>query len=306
MNNFISLQHFSAQEIKRLIALAVEIKKKPLKFKDSLKGKYVGLVFEKPSLRTKTAFYVGALQLGSGAVYYTPEEIKIGKRERISDAARTLSSYLDLVILRTFSHQTILEFAKFSQVAVVNGLSDSFHPSQVLADMLTISELKGDIKKLKVAYIGDGNNVCNSLLYCFSILGGNLSLAIPKGYLPAKSVLENIKIYSRVSGAKINFVSSVKKVASGADVLYTDAWTSMGREGEKALRKKVFKSFQINDRILAEAKSKCIVMHCLPAHRGQEITDSVIDGKNSVVFLQAENRLHAAKAILVYLLGPKK
>jgi len=181
-------------------------------------------------------------------------------------------------------------------------LSDLAHPSQALADILTIRELKGNVKKLKVAYIGDGNNVCNSLIYAFSILGGNLHLAIPKGYQPYKSLLDEVKSYHRVSGAKIKITDSASEVAEDADVLYTDVWTSMGEEKEKGKRKKDFKNFRIDDKILSKAKADAIVMHCLPAHRGEEITSSVIDGKNSVVFQQAENRLYTAKAILAYIL----
>ncbi len=302
MSHFISLKYLSSNKIKELIELAEQIKKNPFEFKGVLKDKYVGLVFEKPSLRTKTAFYIGALQLGGQAIYYTPEEIKLGEREEVRDVSRTLSSYLDMVVMRTFSHDTILEFAKFSAIPVINGLSDLLHPSQILADILTIRELKEDVTNLKVAYIGDGNNVCNSLIYCFSILGGNLTLAMPQGYLPPQYILDEAKSYSSISGAKISLASSAQEAAVGADVLYTDVWTSMGIEADKDERKKAFKNFQIDDTILAMANKGAIVMHCLPAHRGEEITDSVIEGENSVVFLQAGNRLHAAKAILAYVL----
>jgi len=301
--HFISLKYFSSEEINKLIGLASQIKSKPSDFREVLKDKYVGLIFEKPSLRTKTAFYVGALQLGAEAIYYTPQEVKLGTREQICDASRTLSKYLDLVTLRLVSHESILEFAKFSSIPVVNGLSSFLHPSQALADILTIQELKGDIKKLKVTYIGDGNNVCNSLIYAFSILGGNLNLAVPQGYLPSEIVLSQAKKYH--SGARVKFSATAKEAAQDADVLYTDVWASMGREDEAGARKNIFKDYQINDKILAKAKKDCIVMHCLPAHRGEEITDSVMDSKNSAVFLQAENRLHAAKAILAYILIPK-
>ncbi|MCF7907420.1 MAG: ornithine carbamoyltransferase [Candidatus Omnitrophica bacterium] len=308
MNHFIALKYFSQGEIEKLIDLAIKIKSNRSLYRDSLKGKSIGLIFEKPSLRTKTAFYIGAVQLGAEAIYYTPQEIKIGERESVGDIAGTFSVYLDAVVLRTFSHDTILEFAKLSKIPIVNALSDFFHPSQVLADILTIKEAKGDIKKLKIVYAGDGNNVCNSLIHAFSILGGNLTLSIPKGYgygLKNK-VLAEAKAQAEISGAKISFNPSLSEAAKGADVLYTDVWTSMGKESERKKRKKAFKNFQINDKILKAAKSDCIVMHCLPAHRGEEITDSVIDSKNSAVFKQAENRLHAAKAILVYLLKGNK
>jgi len=302
MGHFVSLKYFSSKEIKEVVGLSAQIKKNPRESQNALSGKRVGLLFEKPSLRTKTAFYVGALQLGGEPIYYSPDEIKLGKREKISDVARTLSLYLDAVVLRTFSHDTILEFVTSSSVPVINGLSDLFHPSQALADILTISELKGNIKKVKVTYIGDGNNVCTSLLYAISILGGKLDLAMPKKFYPSKSVLREVKSYSDVSGADIKLGVSVEQAAYDSDVLYTDVWTSMGHEREARQRKRAFKRFQVNDKLLRLAKKDAIVMHCLPAHRGEEITDSVIDGESSVVLRQAENRLHTAKAILTYIL----
>jgi len=301
-NHFISLKDYSAKEIRGLCELTSQIKKDPQKYKEALSGKCVGLLFQKPSLRTKTAFYVGVTQLGGKAIYYNPQEVKLGEREKIDDAAKTISCYLDAVVLRTFSHKTVLDFAKVSSIPVVNGLTELFHPSQVLADIVTILELKGDLKKLKVAFIGDGNNVCNSLIYAFSILGGNLVVATPKKYAPQANIVNHARSMCQKSGASIELVADACAGAKDADVLYTDVWTSMGKEKEKGFRKKVFKNYQINDKILRLAKKNCIVMHCLPAHRGEEITDSVIDGKNSVVFKQAENRLYAAKAILVKLL----
>lgn len=302
MNHFISLKYFSANQIQDLIDLAMRIKAVPLDSKSSLAAKSVGLIFEKSSLRTKTAFYLGALQLGAYAIYYSPNEIKLGQREAISDVARTLSGYLDAVVLRTYSHSSILEFAQSSSVPVINGLSDLLHPSQALADVMTIQELKGDIKKLKVVYIGDGNNVCNSLVYAFSLLGGKLTLAIPQDYLPSVEILNEAKDYAKISGSTIEIASSIEDAASGADVLYTDVWISMGNEDQQTERKKAFKNYQINGKILQLAKQDAIVLHCLPAHRGEEITDSVIESENSVVFTQAQNRLHTAKAILSYIL----
>jgi ornithine carbamoyltransferase len=228
--------------------------------------------------------------------------MQLGKREKISDVARTVSHFMNAAVLRTFSHNSILEFAKFSSVPVINALSDLVHPSQILGDLVTVKELKGDINKLKVVYVGDGNNICHSLIYAFSILGGNLSVASPKRYGPRKEIVEDAQKYVNTSGAKINISLCPEEAAKDADVLYTDVWTSMGQERESKKRRKIFRNFQINDKLIKLAKNDCIVLHCLPAHRGEEITDSVIDGKNSVVFIQAENRLHAAKAILVKLL----
>jgi ornithine carbamoyltransferase len=299
MNHFISLKYLSAPEIKECLALAKAIKGKPSDYSGALEGKFLGLLFEKPSLRTKTAFYIGALQLGAQVIYYTPQEVRLGERESIRDVSRTLSGYLDAVVLRTFSHAHLLEFAKFSVIPVINGLSDLFHPSQALADVLTIQELKGDIKDLKVVYVGDANNVCNSLIYVFSILGGNLTLVTPDGYSPSGQVLNDARDCCVASGAKITYAAVIEDAAKDADVLYTDVWISMGKEAEEDKRKKAFKNFQINDKIVARAKKDCIIMHCLPAHRGQEITDSVIDGGHSAVFVQSRNRLYAAKAILL-------
>lgn len=302
MNHFISLKYFSSQKIDEMLDLAVQMKKGSRMSSSILKGKSIGLLFEKASLRTKTAFYIGAEQLGANAIYYSPQEVKLGQREEVIDVARTLSVYLDAVVVRTFSHGNILKFSEVSSIPVVNALSDLLHPSQALADIMTIRELKGELKKLKVAYIGDGNNVCNSLIYAFSILGGNLHLAIPKGYRPYESILNEVASYHKVSGTGIHITDSASQAAKDADVLYTDVWTSMGKEREGDERKKAFKNFRIDDKILNRAKDDAIVMHCLPAHRGEEITSSVIDGSKSVVFQQAENRLHTAKAILAYIL----
>jgi len=299
MKSFISLADFDARGLKELVKLSFKMKKNRLLYKSSLKSKHIGVIFQKPSLRTKTAFSVGAVELGADVLYYAPDEVKIGKREKVCDVARTLSRYLHGVVLRTFSHDDVIEFARFGTMPVVNGLSDMEHPSQVLADIMTINEYRGDLKNLKAAYIGDGNNVCNSLIHAFSILGGNLFIASPKGYAPDPAVL----LYSKNLGlGKVTVVENAFEAAKNADVIYTDVWTSMGMEEESANRKEIFKDFQINDKLLSRAQKKCIVMHCLPAHRGEEITDSVIDGKNSVVFEQAENRLHTAKAVLLTII----
>ena len=303
MKHFISLKYFSKHKIGEFIETIGKIKKSPSQYKNALGAKYIGLLFQKPSLRTKTSFYIGGLQLGAKVIYYSPEEIKLGQREKISDVAQTLACYLDGVVLRTFAHKVIEEFAKNQGLSVINGLSDTVHPSQILGDLFTLYEVKGDIRKIKVGYIGDGNNVCNSLLYAFSILGGNLAIASPRGYQPHKSIVAESTKLARKSGAKISVLSNVKQCAQGADVLYTDVWTSMGKEREAKKRQKAFKGFTIDAGVLRLADKDCIVMHCLPAHRGEEITDSVLDGKHSVVFLQAQNRLHSAKAILLYTLG---
>lgn len=302
MKDFISLENVSRKELMQLLKLALSIKKNPRKFRKTLNSKVVGLIFQKPSLRTKSAFYIGALQLGAGAVYYAPNEVKIGEREKVSDIARTLSPYLDAVVLRTFMHTVIEEFAKYAKVSVINGLSDLTHPSQALADMLTILECKGRIDKVKIAYLGDGNNVCHSLMHSVALLGSNLAIATPLQNQPNEDIFKKAQVLASQSKAKIELFNSPEPAVKDADVIYTDVWTSMGNEDQEEIRKNLFKDFQVNGKVLSLAKKDCVVMHCLPAHRGQEITDEVIDGKNSVVFQQAENRLHTAKAILLYLL----
>lgn len=286
-----------------MILLTEKVKQDRDKFHGKLAGKTLGLLFEKPSLRTKASFYVGGSQLGLVPVYFSPQEVKLGQRESTFDGARVLSRYMDCVVLRTFSHNTILDFVRAATIPVINGLSDLVHPTQILGDLFTLHELKQDIKKIKFTYMGDGNNICNSLLYAFSIMGGNLMVITPKQYSPDREAVKEAVSFSRVSGAKIEFSSSPEKAVCDSDVLYTDVWASMGQEDERQERVKKFRRFQVNDDILALAGKGCLVMHCLPAKRGEEITGPVLESGHSVVFLQAENRLHAAKAILLSLLS---
>lgn len=302
MKHFLSLEkkYFSAEQARRLLSVSLEIKENPDLYRSALKNKYVGLIFEKPSLRTKSSFYVGTLQLGADPVYYAPGEIQLGSREKAGDVAQALSRFVNAVVMRTFSHDSMVEFANAASLPVINGLSDLLHPSQVLGDLVTITQAKGDIRKVKLAYIGDGNNVCNSLLLVFGLLGGSISVASPANYGPAEDILREAKKAARDSGAQIQVTTSALKAVADADVLYTDVWTSMGQEDEREKRKKIFKNYQINSHLLKAAKPDAIVMHCLPAHRGEEITDEVMDSSQSVVFTQAEDRLHSAKAILLY------
>ncbi len=303
IKHFISLADFSQNEIFGLLELARKIKEVPRRYSKKIEGKTVGLLFQKPSLRTKTSFYVGTLKLGGAPVYFSPQEVKLGERESVSDAAKALSRYLDCVILRTFSHQVILDFTAAAGIPVINGLSGLLHPAQVLGDLFTLYERKKDLKKIKFSYIGDGNNICHSLMYAFSIFGGNISVACPEGYGPDQSILDETRMVAQKSGGTISIGSDPAAAARDADVLYTDVWTSMGDEVQASERVKDFTAFQLNEDLLRTANPDCLIMHCLPAHRGQEITDGVIDSVNSVVFDQAENRLHTAKAILVSLLG---
>jgi ornithine carbamoyltransferase len=242
-------------------------------------------------------------QLGGNSLYLSPSEINLGVRESIKDVARTLSRYVDAVVLRTFEHKNVSELAKYSDKPVINGLSDFEHPCQALTDLYTIREKLKKLKGLTLSYVGDGNNVCNSLLYACAKCGLNMNVATPKGYEPEKKVLKEVKAIAKSKNASVNLFNNPVPAVKAADVIYTDVWASMGQEKETAKREKIFKAFQVNSKLIRFAKSKALIMHCLPAHRGQEITDDVIESRNSVVFDQAENRLHVQKAILVILLN---
>jgi ornithine carbamoyltransferase len=243
------------------------------------------------------------VQLGGYAIYLGPNEIDMGKRESIKDVARVLSRYLDGIVARTYKHEDTVDLAKYAEVPVINGLSNFAHPCQALSDIFTIKEKFGSLDGLKLAYVGDGNNVLNSLMLASAKVGLDISIATPKGYEPDKKAVMSAKSAAKEAGSKIVICNDPKSAAKGADIIYTDVWVSMGQEKEAEDRMKAFKDFQLNDKLIKHAGKDCIVMHCLPAHRGVEITDSVIDSKNSVVYDQAENRMHAEKAILLRLLG---
>ena len=270
-----------------------------------LAGRSMGMIFQKPSNRTRVSFEVGMTQLGGHAIYLGPETIELGVREKTLDIAKTLSRYLDVIVARVFHHKDILELARYSAVPVINGLSDLSHPCQGLADAYTIRENAGGFHNQKLAFVGDGNNVLHSLLYISSKLGLNISVATPKAYQPDKQVFKEALSFAGKSGAKVVLGNDPKEAVKGADFIYTDVWVSMGQEKQAAKRKKLFKGFCVDKKLVSLAKTNCKIMHCLPAHRGEEITDDVIDSANSIVFDQAENRLHAQKAILVWLLASK-
>ncbi len=301
--DFISIKDLNLKEIKEIFVLSDKLKKLPDKFSHILKGKILALIFEKPSCRTQVSFEVGMHQLGGGSLYLGPQQIKLGLRESIADIARTLSRYVNGIALRTFAHKNILEMAEYATVPVINALTDLLHPCQVLADIYTIRERFADFADITLAFIGDGNNVCHSLLYGCSKVGLNLNIATPKKYSPKEKVVKEAMSFAGISGSRIKLFNDVKEAARGADIIYTDVWASMGQEREASARKNHFKAFQVNQRLLSLAKKKCLIMHCLPAHRGEEITHEVIDGPNSIVFDQAENRLHVQKAILIKLLS---
>jgi ornithine carbamoyltransferase len=298
--DFLTIHDFSKSELLSILDLASDLKKN--KIKDTLKGKVLAMIFEKPSNRTRVSFDVGMFQLGGHAINLEPSSIQLGGRESIADVARTLSRFVDGVMLRTFSHKTIEEFAKYATVPIINGLTDYNHPCQAVADIMTILEKKSSSSdsRIKLTYIGDGNNVLHSLINITSLLDIELVAACPKDYVPLQSVIDKAK---KISGKDLFKVVEDPIVAvKNADAIYTDVWASMGQEDEIEMRKKLFSEYQVNSKLVSHAKSDAIVMHCLPAHRGDEITDNVVDSAQSVVFDQAENRLHAQKAILVKLM----
>jgi len=302
--NLVSINDLSREEVTQILEIAEIIKLRYYSNEEQplLKGKVLGMIFQKPSLRTRVSFETGMIQLGGQAIYLGPNDIKLGQREVTKDIAQVLSRYVSGIMARTFSHEIMLELAKYSSVPVINGLSELLHPCQVLGDLLTIKEKKGRLSNLKLAYIGDGNNVAHSLLFGAVKVGMDIVLAIPPAYEPKSEIVDIAKEDAKRINSKIEIIHNPKEAVDGADVIYTDVWTSMGFEKESEIRKDVFKTYQINQDLINKAKDDVIVLHCLPAHRGEEITDEVIDGPHSVVIDQAENRLHAQKGILALLL----
>jgi len=305
MRHFLAISDYSHEEIQDFLDLAIRLKKEwqsggnpPL-----LKGKVLGMIFQKPSLRTRVSFDMAMRHLGGDALYLSPNEVGLGKRESIADVARVLSGYVDAIMARVFEHDHILELARWSSVPVVNGLSDYNHPCQGMADALTIQEKFGSLRGLNVAYVGDGNNVAVSLLHVCARLGANFAIASQEGYELKPVAVELGRRFASESGSSVRLFRDPHEVVKGAQVIYTDTWTSMGQEEETIIREKVFPPYQVNAALVAEADPDVIVLHCLPAHRGQEITNDVADGPHSVLFPQAHNRMHAQKAILARLFG---
>lgn len=298
--DFLSIADHSRTELETLLDDAARLKRdlKAGQSERPLLGKTLAMIFEKPSLRTRVTFETGIKQLGGASVYLAPNDIQLGARETVADIARNLSRWVDLIMARTFSHASILELAEYATVPVINGLSDLLHPCQVVADCQTLLERRGKLDGLTVAFIGDGNNVVNSWIHAAARLGIHFRLACPKGYEPSADVLAEAR---RAPGAKVEIVHDPVEASEGADALYTDVWTSMGQEEESQLRRAAFEGYQVDAALLAHAKPDALVMHCLPAHRGEEISAEVVDGPQSVVFEQAENRLHAQKAIMTWL-----
>lgn len=300
--DFLSIRDFSPDEIRQLLALAGTIKARPAEYANALKGKALAMIFEKPSLRTRVSFDVGIHQLGGFSVYLSPAEINLGKRESIPDVARNLERMVQGIMIRTFAHRIVEEMAEVARVPIINGLTDYSHPCQAMADYLTVQEVKGRLEGIKLAFVGDGNNVAHSLMFAGARLGVTVAVVTPKGYEPAEDAVRWTREEGKKTGATLIVTNDVAEGVRSADVIYTDVWASMGQEAEAEARRKVFMPYQVNQALFSKAKPDAIFMHCLPAHRGEEVTSDVIDSARSVVFQEAENRLHAQKAIMLALM----
>jgi ornithine carbamoyltransferase len=301
-HNFLSIKDFSPEEIHYLLDLAREIKAHPTAHTAVLKGKTLAMIFEKPSLRTRVSFDVGVQQLGGFSLYLSNAEINLGKRESVYDVAKNLERMVQAIMIRTYAHDIVERMAEYASIPIINGLTDYSHPCQAMADYLTMQEIKGDVAGLKVAFVGDGNNVCHSLMFAGAQLGAQVWVATPPGYEPKSEAVEWALLRGTKTGGTCTLTHDPVEAVSDADVVYTDAWASMGQEAEAESRRAVFAPYQVNADLFRHAKYDAIFMHCLPAHRGEEVTDEVIDSPHSVVYQQAENRLHAQKAILLELM----
>jgi ornithine carbamoyltransferase len=302
-NDFLSLRDFTPEQVRHLLDLAIDIKKRPEAFSTALKGKTLALIFEKPSLRTRVSFDVGIQQLGGFSVYLSPAEINLGKRESIHDVAKNLERMVQGIMIRTFAHEIVVEMAREASVPVINGLTDYSHPCQAMADFLTVREVKGRTEGIKLAFVGDGNNVAHSLMFAGALLGAHISVVTPPGYEPKADATAWATAQAAKTGGSCVITNDPVAGVRGADVIYTDVWASMGQEAEAAARKKIFLPYQVNEAMVANAKADVSFMHCLPAHRGEEVTTGVIDSARSLVFQEAENRLHAQKAVMLELMA---
>ncbi len=303
--DFLTLMDFTKDEILYLLDFAQEIKKdvKSGHFLPILKNKNLALIFSKPSLRTRVSFEIGMRQLGGNSLTLKQDEINLGIRESIADTARVLSGYADCVMIRTFAHKDVEEFVQYATIPTINGLTDDCHPCQIMADLLTIKEHFSKLEGLKLTYVGDGNNVANSLLVGCALVGINVAISSPKGYEPTGRFLNFAKEIAKTSGIKVEILNEPELAVDGANIIYTDVWASMGQESEAQARKEIFKPYQINAQLCSFASKDVIVMHCLPAHREEEITHDVLEKYADVIFRQAENRMHAQKAIMASIIG---
>jgi ornithine carbamoyltransferase len=300
--DFLSLRDFTPSQVRHLLDLAVDMKAHPAQFDTALKGKTLALIFEKPSLRTRVSFDVGIQQLGGFSIYLSPAEINLGKRESIHDVAKNLERMVQGIMIRTFAHGIVEDMAKHASVPIINGLTDFSHPCQAMADFLTVREVKGGTEGVKLAFVGDGNNVAHSLMFAGALLGAHVSIVTPPGFEPKADAVRWAKQHGAATGATCTVTNDPIEGVRGADVIYTDVWASMGQETEAEARRKAFAPYQVNEPLFAHAKADAIFMHCLPAHRGEEVSAGVIDSPRSVVFQEAENRLHAQKAIMLELM----
>ena len=300
--DFISIHDLSIYEFNQILELTEQIKTNPQRFQNKLKNKILAMIFQKPSLRTRVTFEVGMLQLGGEAIYLSPSDIQMGARETPYDVGKNLERWVDGIMIRTFSHQEVIDLAKACRIPVINALTDLLHPCQAMADFFTIKEKRRDLGNFKLTYLGDGNNVCHSLLLGAAKSGCSITIATPLGYEPNPEILKLAEEDGKETGSRFHFTDEPSEAVKEADAIYTDVWASMGQEQEKEERAKTFAPFQVNKDLMAKAKSDAFFMHCLPAHRGEEVTDDVIDSSQSVVFDQAENRLHIQKAIMLLLL----
>lgn len=303
--DFLSLHDLSISETAALLNLAAEVKAHPSAFEGLLQGTMAALIFEKPSLRTRVTFEVGLEQLGGHAIYLAPGDIGLGRREAVKDVARNLARWVDVLVVRTFSQQVLEEMSAEADIPVINALSDLLHPCQTAADLLTLREAKGHLDGLRVAFVGDGNNVAMALAHGAAKTGMHLTIACPLGYRPYPYILAEAQADASITGAEIRVVDDPAEAVRGADAVYTDVWVSMGQESEAEERRRVFATYQVNPALMALARPDALFLHCLPAHRGEEVTAEVLDGPQSVALEQAENRLHAHKAILLALLGKR-
>ncbi len=301
--HFVSLADHTAEDLRAYLDLARQLKLYPAAFKEACAGRTLAMIFQKPSLRTRVSFQTGIFQLGGQGIYLGPKDIQLHRGETIADTARVLSRYVDGIMARVFAHADVLDLAAHASVPVINGLSDLLHPAQVLADLQTIEEKKGRLAGLKLAFLGDGNNMAHSLLHGGAIMGMSVAIGHPRGYAPDPEVVTRARELAAASGGSVLVTEDPREAVAEADVVYTDVWASMGQEAEREERLARFQGFQVDGALMALADPAAIFMHCLPAHRGEEVAAEVIDGPASVVFDQAENRLHAQKAIMIRLMG---
>lgn len=303
--DFITIHDLSTYEFQEMMDLTEKMKKNPGKYRKVLKDKILAMIFQKPSLRTRMTFEVGMLQLGGEAVYLAPSDIQMGSREGVRDIGKNLERWVDGIMIRTFGHNIILELAESTRLPVINALTDLLHPCQAMADFFTLREKKGHLAGLKLAYVGDGNNVCHSLMLAAAKAGTRMAVATPPGYEPKPEIVAWAREDGRDTGFELTITNDPLEAVKEADAIYTDVWASMGQEAEKEARKKIFLPYQVNRELFSKAKPDTYFMHCLPAHRGEEVTDEVIDSPNSIVYDQAENRLHVQKVIMMLLMGKK-